>query len=175
MSIDFSGLDNIRAERPKMDAREVFGVEEGSNPIEEEEEPKGEEPAPENGSGFGILEAYREEMDRAKDVYKAQGAASSKCAELRTEIVKDIRGGKEPEGVLLKAIECISLITGDTAFREEARRDIVNVYGWGLDKAAPLRQEREEIRGRLKRLNAAVEAHKRELDAINGKLKDIEK
>lgn len=41
-----------------------------------------------------------------------------KSERLRIEINKDIAGGKDKADILLKAIECIGLMTGDTAFTE---------------------------------------------------------
>ena len=62
------------------------------------------------------VERDKEDRDKARKVYVDQQGNVLKSERLRSEINKDISAAKDPYNILLKAIECISLMTGDMLF-----------------------------------------------------------
>lgn len=57
--------------------------------------------------------------DKITGIYKKQAQAIQKSEKLRSEINKMVLSGENPNDILIKSIECISLITGDTAFYKQ--------------------------------------------------------
>lgn len=62
-----------------------------------------------------LLEPY-EELDEARKIISAQAQAIRDAGELRTDIAKGINKGAEPLDLLLMALKCISLMTGEEAY-----------------------------------------------------------
>jgi len=69
-----------------------------------------------------------EASSKQLEVYAAHQEAIIKAGELTSEITKGIQVGERPENLLLKAIKCISLITGDSVFYELNKKNIKNTY-----------------------------------------------
>lgn len=101
----------------------------------------------------------REQADntRTAEVYKQYQQNIARSGQLRTDIIKGVKAGESPYKLLLKAIECISLMTGDRLFLDATKADIKSIYGAGLLEGEPLQTELEEVQGRLAKLEQAAE------------------
>lgn len=115
--------------------------------------------APERGRAYYKLEA--EEKARAslqeaetqhREVYRAHQDAIRRAGILRADITKGIQAAESPHTLLLKAIECISLMTGDSLFHSQNKANMGAVYGMGLMEPEPLKKELQEVRWRLEML-----------------------
>jgi len=102
-----------------------------------------------------VAEALQE---RVAGVYRKQQENIRKAGSLRTEITKGIQAGQSTYRLLLKAMECISLMTGDTVFYSQGKDELQKLYGIFGDQEAKA-TEREEVQQRLTRL---LEAYDRE-------------
>lgn len=98
---------------------------------------------------------------RVAAIYKQQQENIHKEKGIRTEITKGIQAGQSTYRLLLKAMECISLMTGDTVFYKQGKAELQQLYGIFGDPEAQA-TEREEVQQRLTRL---LEAYDREQDA----------
>lgn len=110
-------------------------------------------PSPES-----VTEALQE---RVAGVYRKQQENIRKAGGLRTEITKGIQAGQSTYQLLLKAMECISLMTGDGGFYSQGKGDLQKLYGIFGDESAK-ESELEEVQQRLTRL---LEAYDREQNA----------
>lgn len=63
-----------------------------------------------------VTEAIQE---RVAGLYKDQAERIRVSERLRIEITKGLNNGKDPSSILLTALECISLMTGDKLFYEQ--------------------------------------------------------
>lgn len=88
-------------------------------------------------------------IEQARKVYATQQENIKLTESLRGDITKGIQTGESPLSLLLKALECISLTTGDTLIYSEGKENLRAVYGWGLSDPAPLEQELREAQTRL--------------------------
>lgn len=108
---------------------------------------------------------------------------------MRTDILKGAKAGEPPVALLLKAVKCISLMTGDTVFYSQLEGDIKSIYGAGLLEPEPLKIEIQETQERLQRLQKALErdtepadskqrieraiqAHKERISQLQGLIKE---
>ncbi|MDR3046771.1 MAG: hypothetical protein LBU51_04035 [Bacteroidales bacterium] len=98
------------------------------------------------------LDQMHQAEQRAAEVYSAHQDAVIKSGQLTSDITKGIQEGQDPYSLLLKAIECISLMTGDRVFYELNKDNIKNIHGIGLLKHIPIRLELDELQQRLKML-----------------------
>lgn len=88
--------------------------------------------------------------------YKAQQENIRKAGQLRAEINKGVQAGEPIYKVLLKAIECISLMTGEKLFYDMNKENLQTIYGILGDPEA-IEIERQEVQQRLNNLKAAYE------------------
>jgi len=107
-------------------------------------------------SNESVAEALQE---RLAANYKRQQEHIRKAGQLRADINKGIQAGEPVYKVLLKAIECISLMTGDRVFYDMNKNNLQTIYGI-LGEPAAIEIERQEVEQRLKRLMAAYEKEK---------------
>jgi len=98
-------------------------------------------------------------LERLAAAYKKQQENVKKSERLRAEVNKSIQAGEPVYKVLLKAIECISLMTGDKVFYDMNKSNLQTIYGI-LGEPAAIEIERQEVEQRLKRLMAAYEKEK---------------
>ena len=133
------------------------------------------------------LEREKQEREHTRQMYSTYQQNIKKAGNLRGDILKGLKQGEDPLALLLKAIACISLMTGDTLILTQSKEDLVAVYGWGLGQPAPLKEELEEAQHRLAMLSRsmtapetppdakesiqrAITAHRALIDTIEGKL-----
>lgn len=123
MSLDFSALDNI---------------------------PHGSiKPSPDPITEPAVKKLERVQRNDIKQIYATYQQNITRAGTLRSDILKGIRLGEDPLALLLKALECISLMTGDKTLYTQSKGDILAIYGWGLEEPAPLELELGEVRKRL--------------------------
>lgn len=87
-------------------------------------------------------------LERLAAAYKKQQENVKKSERLRAEINKGIQAGEPIYKVLLKAIECISLMTDDKLFYDMNKSNLQTIYGI-LGEPAAIEIERQEVEQRL--------------------------
>lgn len=100
-----------------------------------------------------VTEALHERLAAG---YREQQENIREAGQLRAEINKSIQAGEPIYGILLKAIECISLMTGDKLFYDANKENLQTIYGT-LGEPEVLETERQEVQQRLNNLKAAYE------------------
>ena len=103
-----------------------------------------------------VVEALQE---RLAAVYKEHQENIKRAEQLRTDINKGVQAGEPVYKILLKAIECISLMTGDRVFYDMNKNNLQTIYGI-LGEPEVIAVERQDVEQRLKRLMAAYEKEK---------------
>lgn len=179
MGLDFSVLDNIPVQLARRDFPE---------PIGQEEEIQAEELDTALKGAAGTLQRLKKDTENTRQMYATYQQNIRRAGELRSDIAKEIRDGEDPLDILLKALECISLMTGDTVTYTQEKKDIQAVYGWGMGQPEPLREELEEAEKRLalltrpelltpdtppdtqRRIQKAIEAHRRKIIRLESAL-----
>lgn len=74
---------------------------------------------------------------------------------LQVQILKGINEGLSVEKLLIKALECISEITGNSYYKTSAREKFIEIYGHGLQNREVLEIELRETEERLEKLHMA--------------------
>lgn len=100
------------------------------------------------------LDKAQKEREKLREIYSTQQDNIRKAGSLRADILKGMKRGEEPTALLLKAMECISYMTGDATIYAQSKADITAIYGWGLGEPAPLQEELKNAQYRLRRLEA---------------------
>lgn len=129
----------------------------------------------------------QQELDRAREVYTNYQENIRAAANLRADILKGLQAGEAAEGLLLKACNIISLMTGDKFFYSQSEADLLAIYGEGMGAEQPLRYKLEQVQERLKnmqqaltrelepdnrrRIERAITAHKAEADRLQSLIK----
>jgi hypothetical protein len=162
MQLDFTAIRGNLAEKPLESPVAAF-VERDSKevPVEPKTPQKAPQRATEGTETAGrLLAQYRQEKaehERTIEVYREYQKNIRESGSLRTDILKGAKAGEPPVALLLKAVKCISLMTGDTVFYSQLEGDIKSIYGAGLLEPEPLKIEIQETRERLQRLQKALE------------------
>jgi hypothetical protein len=102
------------------------------------------------------IEREKQDHERAIEVYKEYQENIKKSEMLRADILKSIKEGLDPYNLLLKTIECISLMTGNPHYYKQGKADIKAIYK-ALGYKAPAEQEAQEVQERLDNLYKALE------------------
>ena len=117
-------------------------------------------------------EAQRAENARSLAICQEYNANRAKSGQLTAEILKGLNAGESPYILLIKAAECIGLLTGETrVFSQSVKDKITEIYGQGLTDSRALEIELADVRQRLAMLTRpeleqtaniknAVRAHK---------------
>ena len=122
---------------------------------------------------------FYEAKERANAVYAEHQNNKKKAGNLRTDILKGLQQGENSYILLLKAMECISIMTGDSAFYLQGKEEVKSVYGIGFEHDKALQIELKELKERLhmlsrpelqnepensrKRINNAIKQHKEKI------------
>ena len=124
LDLDFSKLFSIGRQGPQKGRTEPF-IPKGVNFPIETEKPQG---APQ---GRAVIKLQREQEDlrKAEEMYTTYQQNIKRAGTLRSEILKGLRAGEDPRAILLKAVECISLMTGDTVIYSQSKKDLIEKYG----------------------------------------------
>lgn len=153
MALDFTALNNIPLRGAKKESCRPLPAKQELSTIQgitvEIEGSLAREPAPATGRAFYLLDRERQERENNRQMYARYQQNIKRAGTLRSDIVKGIQAGEDPAILLLKAVECISLMTGDTAIYSQSKEDLLGVYGRGLHNPEVLRLELEEAQSRL--------------------------
>jgi len=139
LKLDFTGLNNIALKEAQRDFKTA---------LEATEEPTRGKPCQ------PIENAYKEYQSNIR-----------KSGSLRTDILKGVQAGEPAQKLLLKAVECISRMTGDTLFYSQIEKDLKAIYGDAFLEEIPLEWELEEVETRLEKLKEALARETTEPDA----------
>ena len=105
---------------------------------------------------------------------------------LTTEILKGLAEGESITSLFLKAVKAIGLMTNDNVILAQTESDLETIYGDVLEQQEPLQLQLNKVEERLKaleesylwvddpndkrRVERAIEAHRRKAEALRGKL-----
>ena len=99
----------------------------------------------------------KDELDRAREVYKIYQENILLAGELETEILKGLKQGENIYKLFLKAVKAISLIMGDDEIYCQAESDIKAIYGAGFLEPEAIEIELNLLEARLNKLKDALE------------------
>lgn len=133
--IDFTALDQLRTGK--------------NHSIKTEQRASPHLQALSNKNRANLEEAARIRGEYQKNILISDG--------LRCEINKGLKTGEDIYSLFLKAAKVISLMTSDTVFYDVAKKDMIAIYGVGLEKPPVLQIELNEIQARLNNLRQAAE------------------
>ena len=109
--------------------------------------------------GVSPPQGYSDTKPTRKGQQGAPEAAVADAGTLQREIREGIRAGDDPTFLLLKAVECIGILTGNRLFGVDATEDMRLVMPGALDGGRlPLQWRMEETRERLARLRSVYES-----------------
>lgn len=113
----------------------------------------------ENISDMARISLTMQQDDHARmlDAYQNYQQNIAAAAAYQTELIDGIKRGESPYNLLLTAVKAIGAMTGNAAFPDRIKGDILAVYGYGLDEKAPLQWELDSTRERLKRLETNLD------------------
>lgn len=162
MKLDFSALMERTAEGRPESPVDGFNAAKGRNTPEKGENPtegKMEAPAGEMQAGrlLTYYEREREDREKTRKAYSSYQRNIREAGNLRTEILNGVKTGEPAAAILLKAVKCIALMTGDTVFSNQAEGSIKSVYGAGLLERTIIDSEIRETQERLQRLQEALQ------------------
>lgn len=176
MELDFKWMDKLAEEKGKRDFTPAPAENRPSEPPPEPRKGQGEYKLPaivekptesrvEPVAGLRRLqakeEAIKRDHERSLQVYQEHQRNIRLSDSIQAEILKGLRTGEDPCGLLLKAIEAISRMTGNEHFYKQARGDLIAIYGNGLLYPLPLQWQIDEGMERFQKL---LEAMSREED-----------
>jgi hypothetical protein len=164
LTLDFSGLDSIATRQAQKDFLEPVREEAVQSTIEATGSPQ----KPATGSQEAMLEELgkvatiklqreQEEHKKTLEIYREYQQNIKRSGQLRTDILRGVKAGEAPQVLLLKAVECISLMTGDSLFYRQIQQDLKAVWGEGFLDRIPLEWELEEVRKHLENLLEALD------------------
>lgn len=162
MELDFSWLwENTAESPPESRSDGLNSIERGNMPAESEEPPENRpEPAADELKAGRLLSFYeqeREEREKLRRAYSNYQKSIRAAGILRTEILNDVKAGEPAAAILLKAVKCIALMTGDRVFYSTAEGSIKSIYGAGLLERTIIENEIRETRERLQKLQEALQ------------------
>lgn len=129
-------------------------------------------------------EQKKEQIERANRVYKTYQENILASNTTQSEILKELKTGENIYSLFLKAVKVISLLTSNTVLYEQAKSDIINIYGIGLNKAGAISIDLEESKAQLAKLEEAITKQqeertikniKRAIKAHREKIEELEK
>ena len=97
-------------------------------------------------------------VEQARTVYKAYQENILKSGTLQSEILKGLYQGESTAVLLLKALEAISCMTGETVTYQVAKDTLMTVYGKVLRQPDSLEVARAEVQKRLECLENALKS-----------------
>lgn len=185
MQLDFTGLNNIAqtiaiknfkkdpveaTERPTEDANKEELVElsldalKGLTGVNTEPQEKAQKPV----DGVALISFTRQQQDynRTLEAYRKYQTNIRRAGELRTDILKGVKAGVPAHTLLLKAVECISNMTGDKLFYSQIEKGLKVIYGEAFFYDIPIAEEIKEVELRLDMLR---KAYKRETTSPDSK------
>ena len=135
------------------------------------------------------IKRKNEEKDKQKQIFLMYTENLSKASIEQAEILKGLKAGNDIYNLFLKAIDTIELLSNNKAFSNQARENVIKVYGEQLGNKRPLEIQLEEINNRYnnikkslqqakgedkKRIEKAAAEHKQKMDNLVNKINSIE-
>ena len=164
LSLDFSKLFE-QEKTPSKKPVEPFYGDNASNLSSQKEKPATGQIGGLTGASVFWLEkrAKKEQRDREEAAIACREhiVNTAKSQLLQSEILKGLKAGADIYALFLKAAKAVSLMTNNSLFYTQAEKDLIAIYGIGLQEKPPLSIELEAVEGRLQRLR---EAEGRETD-----------
>lgn len=190
MELDFTWMTNIKDDRAKRDFNPAFAenrpAQQAAVPRTAQEEyklpPVGQMPTqsrPEPVAGLKKLQEKEEAMKRDHEqcvqVYREYQQNIKLTDSYQAEILQGLRTGEDPTGLLLKAIEAISRMTGNRHFYTQARGDLISIYGEALLYPLLLQWQIDEGMMRMEKILEALgrEQDPASRDRIEASLKTL--
>lgn len=176
MELDFTWMTSIKDEKAKRDFNPALAKNRPSEQASEPQKADAEYKLPsvqqkptqsrvEPVAGLKRLqekeEAIKRDHEQSVQVYREYQKNIKLTDSTQAEILKGLRTGEDPVGLLLKAIEAISLMTGNKHFYTQARGDLISIYGEALLYPLPLQWQIDEG---MERMGKMLEALNREQD-----------
>lgn len=155
MEIDFSLLNNLKNDALKCPTSKDNDNMRRSTPKLEKSQPQGKYEG-ESGNCFQKLNQLKQANEKAAELYRQEQENIKKAGDLIPEITKGILAAENPLALLLKAINCIGLMTGNNAIYNQCLTDVKAVYGIGLHDPKAVEIELQETDSRLAKLWAAI-------------------
>ena len=121
----------------------------------EETQPQGKYEG-ESGISFNKLNQLKQDNEKVAELYRQEQENIKKAGDFIPEITKGILAADNPLNLLLKAINCIGLMTGNKVFYNQSLTDIKTVYGIGLHDPQAIEIDLQETDSRLAKLWAAI-------------------
>lgn len=151
MDLDFSALNNIALQEaePKPKAGKQTEEKEVGTPAVDLILKAKKAPQEEENKALHRLDGIKRERDNTRQMYGTYQDSIERAGTLRADLLKGLGAGEAPLDLLLKALECISLMTGDKQTYIQGKEIIQDVYGWGLGELAPLKVRLKEAKERL--------------------------
>lgn len=185
MQLDFTGLNNIAqtiaikdfkkdpvevTESPTEDVNKEELVEQLSldalkGLIGTNTEPQEKVQKPVDGVALISFTRQQQDYNRVLKAYREYQTNIRRAGELRTDILKGVKAGVPAHTLLLKAVECISNMTGNKLFYDQIYRDLQYIYGEAFLEEIPLEWELDSVEERLEKLKKALVRYSTELDA----------
>ena len=129
MELDFSELESIATQTATNEFTEPLGAEEGNYTQEAEKPARNQNRAP-----CHQLDNEQRERARIREMYSQYQENIKRAGGLRSEILKGVQGKEDPLSLLLKAVRCISYMTGDTVIYSQCKEDVVTAYGYSPEE-----------------------------------------
>ena len=177
MELDFTGLNTIalreaqrdfkeEPEAPKMAVEEPVKSEEVELQLDSLKALLGAVNEPTKAStelqkqvdGLALISLKREQEDhkRLTEADREYQNNIRRSGSLRSEILKGVKAGESTQLLLLKAVECISCMTGDKLFYSQIDGGLKAIYGEAFLEEIPLEWELEAVEDRLQKLKEAL-------------------
>lgn len=99
----------------------------------------------------------REILERSLEICRAYQENTKRSEQLQTDILKGIQAGEGFYSLFLKAVKTISIMTSNPVFYTQAEADTRTIHGKALGQPEPIREQIEETRRRLHRVQEALE------------------
>lgn len=186
--IDYSGLFD-KPTKPTQATLEKSNI---NSPIKEKPQISPVEPIIEAIEIKPLIDEHeRAEADHRKtlDIIRAYQSNIKTSSKMQNEIMQGLSAGEGIYSLFLKAMKAISLMTDNELLYNQAKNDIIAIYGEGLLEKPPLEQELKATQERLERLQEAekreasidetqrikraIEAHKRRAEQIQSLIEKV--
>jgi len=158
VTLDFTGLLTDEKQRSKtpVDAFSEGDAYKTTNQEQKAATSKIESLEREQATGL-LIQARKEKEahQKAREIYKIHQESTKRSSQLQSEILKGVQAGENIHRLFLKAVEALSLATGNGLLFRQIKEDLIAIYGQGLQEKPALAIELEEVQTRLQRLTEA--------------------
>lgn len=158
VTLDFTGLLTDEKQRSKtpVDAFSEGNAYKTTNQEQKAATSKIESLEREQATGL-LIQAKKEKEahQKAREIYKIHQESTKRSSQLQSEILKGVQAGENIHRLFLKAVEALSLATGNGLLFRQIKEDLIAIYGQGLQEKPALAIELEEVQTRLQRLTEA--------------------